>query len=89
MKKNNWITYGAIALGIYFLTRKNKSVSGIGAVLREVKVYFANGDIIHTNMAAHLTDSEIKNYYRIGSYFNLGNGEHDSMQQITKVEILK
>jgi hypothetical protein len=56
--------------------------------LRAVKVHFANGDTISTSMAAHLTDEQIRDYYRIGSVFNIGNVT-DNMQKVTKLEILK
>ncbi len=63
-----------------------------GSNLRAVKVTFANGNSVTTSMAAHLTDDEIKNYYKIGKQFNLGggaNGVEDNMQPVTNVEILK
>ena len=63
-----------------------------GSNLRAVKVTFANGNTVTTSMAAHLTDDEIKNYYKIGKQFNLGsgaNGVEDNMQPVTNVEILK
>ncbi len=56
--------------------------------LREVKVSFGNGDVIHTNMAAGLTDQEIKDYYKIGRIFNLG-AVGDNMQKVIKLQIIK
>jgi len=56
--------------------------------LRAVKVHFTNGDTISSSMAAHLTDEQILDYYKIGSLFNIGNVT-DNMQKVTKVEILK
>lgn len=56
--------------------------------LRQVKVTFKNGDIINTSMAANLTDNEIKDYYKIGRFFNLGNVS-DNMQPVTELEIIK
>ena len=35
--------------------------------LREVEVTFSDGSKLETNMAAHLTDEEIKDYYKVGS----------------------
>jgi len=58
-------------------------------IFRKVKVTFSNGDSITTNMNPRLTDQEIKDYYKIGRSFNIGNGEHDNMQTVSKVEILK
>jgi len=57
--------------------------------LREVEVIFLDGSKIETNMAAHLSDAEIRNYYRIGSIFNLGHGEKDKMVKVKSVRILK
>jgi len=57
--------------------------------LREVEVLFADGSKIETNMAAHLTDEEIKNYYKVGSTFNLGHGEKDKMVKVKSVRIIK
>jgi hypothetical protein len=60
--------------------------------LREVKVTFADGNTINTNMAKGITDGEIRDYYAIGKKFNLGTGAdgapEDNMQAVTKVEIL-
>jgi hypothetical protein len=55
--------------------------------LRSVTVKYDNGDIIDTDMAAHLTDDEIKDYYKIGKEFNIGNGGHDKMAKVTDVII--
>lgn len=60
--------------------------------LRSVKVNFENGDSISTSMAAHLTDEQINDYYKIGRPFNLGNGSagkrEDRMTKVKSVEIL-
>jgi hypothetical protein len=87
MKKDG-LLYLVLAAAAYFFIFKNKAVAGIGQ-LRAVKVYFANGDSLITSMSAHLTDQDIKDYYRIGRYFNLGSGDKDNMQPVVKVEILK
>ena len=65
-----------------FATAKN-------AGLREVEVTFSDGNVIKTNMAAHLTDEEIKNYYKVGSEFNVGSGPKDKMAKVKSVKILK
>jgi hypothetical protein len=57
--------------------------------MREVKVTYANGDVVHTSMAAGLTDKEILNYFAVGKAFNIGAGEYDNMQRIVKTEIIK
>lgn len=56
--------------------------------MRTVKVTFSNDDSIITNMNPRLTDQEIKDYYKIGRSFNIGNGEHDNIHTVSKVEIL-
>lgn len=57
--------------------------------LRTVKVEFQNGDSLTTNMAAHLTDDEINNYYKPGKTFNLGVGGKDKMVKVKKAIILE
>ena len=58
--------------------------------LRSVKVNFDNGDSLTTSMAKDLTDDEIKDYYKIGKSFNLGDGSGgDKMAKVKSVEILK
>lgn len=56
--------------------------------LREVKIFFENNDVIHTNMASHVTDDEIRAYYKPGKQFNLG-AENDLMIKVVRVEIIK
>lgn len=55
--------------------------------LRAVKVLYSDGTEICTNMAAHLTDEDMLNYFAPGKWFNIGNVE-DNMQQVVKTEIL-
>jgi len=58
--------------------------------MRLVKVTFSNGDTITTSING--TDEELKQYYAIGRYFNLGpapDGSEDNMQKVTQLEILK
>jgi len=66
----------------------SKKVKAEEGALREVKVTFAEGNTINTNMAKGITDDEIRDYYAIGKQFNVGAGENDNMQAVTKVEIL-
>lgn len=56
--------------------------------LRSVKVTFSNGDAISTSMSAGLSDDEIRDYYKIGKSFNIGNAGKDKMAKVKKVEIL-
>ena len=55
--------------------------------LRSVTVEFEDGDVINTNMAAHLTDADILDYYKVGKTFNLGNGDKDKMVAVKNVII--
>ena len=57
--------------------------------MREVKVTYENGEEMYTAMAKNVTDEEIRNYFKIGTPFNIGYGEHDRMEIVKKVEILK
>lgn len=61
----------------------------LGESLRHVRVTFDDGNVIDTNMAAGLSDEEIKDYYAIGKEFNVGDGEHDKMARVSDVEILE
>ena len=61
----------------------------VGHGLRAVRVKFDNGETLETDMAAHLTDAQIRDYYRIGKEFNLGAGGRDRMAKVKSVEILK
>ena len=58
------------------------------ATYRSVKVHFENGDYLTTSMAGHLSDDDIRDYYRIGKTFNVGLGPHDNLTKVSKVEIL-
>jgi len=62
--------------------------------LRSVTVQYGDGTEITTSMAAHLTDDEIKDYFKIGKMFNLGNAKvpgegnyGDNMQPVKAVII--
>lgn len=59
------------------------------AALREVAVTYSDGTTITTSMAAHLSDADIKNYFRIGQEFNIGSGGKDKMVKVKSVRILK
>ena len=66
-----------------------KRYKRLSEALREVEVTFSDGSTLGTNMAAHLTDEEIKDYYEVGSTFNVGSGEKDKMVKVKSVKILK
>ena len=57
--------------------------------LRAVEVRFTNGDKLSTNMAAGITDAEIRAYYKVGRIFNVGAGPKDRMTRVKSVKILK
>lgn len=56
--------------------RVNESVEA-PTKLRSVTVEYSDGTTINTSMASHLSDEDIKNYYKIGKQFNLGNAKID------------
>jgi|TARA_R110000823_G_C15761623_1_gene483013 hypothetical protein len=56
--------------------------------LRSVKVEYSNGETTHTDMASHLNNEDIHNYFRIGRVFNIGDGENDLMAKVVKVIII-
>lgn len=55
--------------------------------LRSVTVKYADGTVINTSMAAHLTDEDIRNYFKIGSLFNVGSYPNDNLQPVEEVII--
>ena len=57
--------------------------------LREVEVRFTNGNKLVTSMAAHLTDQEIKAYYKVGRTFNVGASANDRLTKVKSVKILR
>ena len=65
------------------MTMKNKNK------LRSVRVTFDNGDVITTDMAAGLSDADIKSYYKKGKVFNLGRGDKDLLVKVHDVDILE
>jgi uncharacterized membrane protein YgcG len=56
--------------------------------MRAIKVTYSNGDTVTTSMAAHLTDEEMTDYFKVGKWFNIGS-VYDNMQQVVKAKILK
>ena len=54
--------------------------------MKHARITFADGQIIDTSING--TDQEIKDYYKIGRYFNLGM-VNDNMQKVIKCEIIK
>ena len=57
--------------------------------LREVRIHYSNGYINETNVSGNLTNREIKEYFKRGKVFNIGNGEHDRLTRVRRVEILR
>ena len=56
--------------------------------LRGVEVTYADGTVIPTSMAAHLTDDEINAYFAPGKLFNIGSVD-DNMQAVQSVNIIR
>jgi len=55
--------------------------------MRSAKITYSNGAVINTSLAAHLTNKEISEYFKIGKSFNIGNGPDDNMQTVVSCEI--
>ena len=66
-----------------------KDLEKINEDLREVEVIFSDGTKMQTSMSAQLSDDDIKNYYKVGSKFNVGRGEKDKEVKVKSVKILK
>ena len=56
--------------------------------MRAVRVTFTNGSKLDTSVADHITDAEIRAYYRKGKVFNIGNVK-DRMTKVKSVKIIK
>ena len=54
--------------------------------MRPVKVTFANGDTLVTQITG--TKDEVRAYY-LGRTFNIGQGENDNLQRVVSVEFLE
>ena len=52
-----------------------------------VDVYYTGGNKISTDVNPNLTDKEIKDYWKIGSKANIGDGERDRIVKIKRVVI--
>ncbi len=55
--------------------------------MRTAIVTYDNGHVDTVNING--TDEEIREYFKIGRYFNLGNGELDLMAKVYDVEIIQ
>jgi hypothetical protein len=55
--------------------------------MRSVTVKYENGDVVNTSVAKHLTDEEIRDYFKVGTKVNVGIGPQDNMQTIEEVII--
>lgn len=54
-----------------------------------VRVYYSDGHAQNTSMNPNLTNKEIREYFKVGRVFNVGNGEHDKLARVTKVIIYR
>lgn len=83
---------GLAALIIGYAIYKKKKTPSVGEKkypkLREVEVTYSDGTVIGTSMAAHLTDDDIRNYFKVGRSFNIGNGALDKIVKVEKVDII-
>jgi hypothetical protein len=53
---------------------------------RSAKITYKDGSVITTSLAAHLTDKEIKEYFKPGKMCNIGSVE-DNVQAVVSCEI--
>ena len=56
---------------------------------RAVEVTYSDGTKIATNMAADLSDAEIKKYFAKGKVFNIGNADIDKLVTVKNLKILE
>lgn len=56
--------------------------------LRAIRVIYDNGMDITTNMASHLTDDQMKSYFRIGKSFNVGCAGNDVITKVIETQII-
>ena len=56
-------------------------------MLRTIQVTYSDGSVNTVNMAAHLKDEEMLNYFAVGKWFNIGNVQ-DNMRQVVSAIIL-
>ena len=52
-----------------------------------VDVHYSDGTKISTAMNPNLKDSEIKNYFKTGRKFNVGDGPRDKILSVKKIKI--
>jgi len=53
--------------------------------MRTATVRYSDGQIITTSING--TNTEIQDYFKLGKWFNLGEGEQDNMQQVESLTI--
>lgn len=76
-------------MGKYFTAGQNLNFNSKSFTKMKIaKVTFQNGEVITTPING--TETEIKNYYKVGRLFNLGNGatSEDNMQAVEKCEVI-
>lgn len=56
--------------------------------LKVVQVNYEGGEVVTTSMAGHLTDKEIKAYFKVGKKFNIG-AVRDKIRAVKSIQILK
>ena len=55
-------------------------------ILRSATITYSDGSVISTSLSGGLTDKKIREYFKIGKPFNIGNVE-DNMQTVVKCDI--
>lgn len=89
MKPQNILAAAAgLAVGYFSFREKNAAVGSVYPKLRYVEVTYSTGDVIGTSMAAHLTDEDIYEYFKLGRVFNIGDGPKDKLAKVIDVNII-
>ena len=69
------------------MVKKIRCPKGKKNKLDYVDVHYSDGSKISTSMNPNLKDSEIKNYFKVGRRFNVGDGPRDKILSVKKVKI--
>jgi len=67
---------------------KKYEYGGEVEAMKGVKVTYDNGDTTTTSVNPNVSDDNIREYFKVGSTVNIGDGPDDKMVKITDVEIL-
>ena len=69
------------------MSKIKKCPKGKKSKVDYVDVHYSDGSKMSTSMNPNLKDSEIKDYFKVGRAFNIGEGPLDKIATIKKVKI--